>query len=45
MSFPTSLAAANRRLLDRQILRRPVPADFPKVWGLLALDSWLAQTG
>ena len=44
-SHPDLLAAANRRLLDRQILRRPVPADFPKVWGLLALDSWLAQTG
>ena len=44
-SHPELLAAANRRLLDRQILRRPVPADFPKVWGLLALDSWLAQAG
>jgi asparagine synthase (glutamine-hydrolysing) len=39
---PQLLAAANRRLMDAQILRRPIPPDFRRLWSLLVLDRWLA---
>jgi asparagine synthase (glutamine-hydrolysing) len=42
-THPELLARVSRRLMDRQVLRRPIPLGFPKVWGLLALDSWLEQ--
>ena len=43
-THPQLLARVSARLIERQILRRPIPATFPKAWGLLALDSWLEQT-
>jgi asparagine synthase (glutamine-hydrolysing) len=38
---PTLLADASRTLVEREILRRPMPLRFEKAWALLVLAKWL----
>ncbi|MCC7462563.1 MAG: asparagine synthase (glutamine-hydrolyzing) [Gammaproteobacteria bacterium] len=40
---PHLLALASGRLQDARVLRRPIPANFRRLWSLLVLDRWLAQ--
>jgi asparagine synthase (glutamine-hydrolysing) len=39
---PALLAKASERLQAAEILRRPIPDNFRRVWSLLMLDRWLA---
>ena len=43
-SHPALLSRASERLMAADVLRRPIPPNFRRVWSLLVLDRWLAET-
>lgn len=38
---PQVVEGAVRRLIDAGVLRRPVDAEFRRIWSLLVLDAWM----
>jgi asparagine synthase (glutamine-hydrolysing) len=43
-AHPELLRAASERLLAANILRRPIPPNFRRLWSLLVLDRFIAAT-